>query len=152
MIFKYLLSFFITLGFVGMMGVYFLVNPSYAQSLEAKYFYEVGNYDKAYDLANEAFSLNIYNRMAATIMAQSKTSLKYKKYIDQAKEYVKAINKISNKQSISDADRAKIKLMSEIVVDSYTKLAPSVITDKSLVQEAAMYHKKFEQLLEKVKQ
>lgn len=149
---KYLVSLFIAVGLIGAMVVYFLVNPSYAKSLEAKYFYEMGKYDKAYDLANEAFSMNIYNRMAATIMAQSKTSLKYKKYIDQAKEYVKAINKISNQQSISDADRAKIKLMSEIVVDSYTKLAPSVITNKALVQEAAMYHNKFEQLLEKVKQ
>ena len=132
------------------MVVYFLINPSYEKSLEAKYYYETGNYEKAYELANEAFSMDVYNRMASTIMAQSKTSLKYVKYVQQAKKYMQQINDIAAKQSISDADRAKIKLMSEVMVDSYVKLAPSVITDKALVQEAAQYHKSFEKLLEKV--
>jgi len=88
--------------------------------------------------------------MASTIMAQSKTSMKYKKYIKQAKKYMAEINKIAAKDTIGDADRAKIKLMSEIVVDSYKKLAPSVITDKKLVQEAAKYYNDFEKLLAKV--
>ena len=132
------------------MFVYFLVNPSYEKSLEAKYYYETGNYEKAYELAKEAFSMDVYNRMASTIMAQSKTSLKYVKYVQQAKEYMRRINEIAAKPSISDADRAKMKLMSEVMIDSYVKLAPSVITDKALVQEAAQYHKSFEKLLEKV--
>ncbi|MEN4046164.1 MULTISPECIES: hypothetical protein [unclassified Sulfurimonas] len=136
--------------FLVIMGIYFLVNPSYEKSIEAKYYYEIGDYEEAYKRANEAFSLDIYNRMAATIMAQSKTSIKYKKYIDQAKEYMTEINLIAAKETISDADRAKIKLMSEIMVDSYKKLAPSVITDKKLVREAAKYYKDFEKLLEKV--
>ncbi|MBA1433047.1 MAG: hypothetical protein FAF04_05535 [Epsilonproteobacteria bacterium] len=138
------------LGLILAMVVYFLLNPSYEKSLEAKYYYETGNYEKAYELAQEAFSMDIYNRMASTIMAQSKTSLKYVKYVKQAKEYMQRINEIASKESISDADRAKIKLMSEVMVDSYVKLAPSVITDKALVEEAASYHKSFEKLLEKV--
>jgi len=138
------------LGLIAAMIVYFLINPSYEKSLEAKYYYETGNYEKAYELAQEAFSMDVYNRMASTIMAQSKTSLKYVKYVQQAKEYMRRINEIAAKQSISDADRAKIKLMSEVMVDSYVKLAPSVITDKALVKEAADYHKSFEKLLEKV--
>ena len=60
------------------------------------------------------------------------------------------INEIARHESISDADKAKIKMMSEIVIDSYVKLAPSIITDAALVQEASSYHQKFEQLLEKV--
>ncbi len=136
--------------FLVIMGIYFLLNPSYEKSIEAKYYYEIGDYEEAYKRANEAFSLDVYNRMAATIMAQSKTSIKYKKYIDQAKEYMAEINLIAAKETISDADRAKIKLMSEIMVDSYKKLAPSVITDKKLVREAAKYYKDFEKLLEKV--
>ena len=138
------------LGLIVAMVVYFLINPSYEKSLEAKYYYETGNYEKAYELAKEAFSMDVYNRMASTIMAQSKTSLKYVKYVQQAKEYMRQINEIAAKQSISDADRAKMKLMSEVMIDSYVKLAPSVITDKALVQEAAQYHKSFEKLLEKV--
>jgi len=133
-----------------LMIVYFLFNPSYERSLEAKYYYEIGNYQKAYKLANEAFSMDIYNRMASTIMAQSKTSMKYQNYIRQAKAYLKEINAIVSQPNISDGDRAKIRMMSEIMVESYVKLAPSVITESSLVAEAARYYENFEQLLEKV--
>ena len=132
------------------MGGYFLVNPSYQKSIQAKYYYEMGEYNEAYALANEAFSLDVYNRMASTVMAQSKNSLRYVKYIDMAKEYMLKINEIAKHESITDADKAKIKIMSEIVIDSYIKLAPSVITDTELVKEAASYNKNFEQLLEKV--
>lgn len=134
------------------MGVYFLVNPSYQKSIAAKYHYELGEYKEAYTLANEAFSLDVYNRMASTIMAQSKTSLKYLSYINQAKSFMKEINAMATQESIDDAQRAKIKIMSEIVVGEYKKLAPSVITDSDLVKEAAKYHKNFEKLLEKVTQ
>lgn len=138
------------LGLVMVMGVYFIINPSYQKSIEAKYYYETGDYKIAYDLASEAFSEDIYNRMASTIMAQSKTSLLYVKYIDQAKQFLSTINEIATHESISDADRARIKLMSEIMVDSYVKLAPSVITDKDLVKKAKKHRDEFEKLLEKV--
>jgi tetratricopeptide (TPR) repeat protein len=136
--------------FICLMAIYFLINPSYEKSLEAKYYFETANYEKAYELANEAFKMDSYNRMASTIMAQSKTSLKYQKYVQDAKKYLQEINTIVSQESISDADRAKIKMMSEIMVDSYVKLAPSIITNKALVKEAKMYHKNFEKLLEKV--
>ena len=67
-----------------------------------------------------------------------------------AKDYMNKINDIANQSSITDADKAKIRMMSTIVIDSYVKLAPSVITDEELVRDAASYHKNFEQLLEKV--
>ena len=132
------------------MGVYFLVNPSYEKSLEAKYYYETANYKDAYALAKEAFGMNVYNRMASTIMAQSKTSLKYVDYIEMAQKYMKEINSIVMKDEISDSDKAKIKMMSHIMIDSYIKLAPSVITDKKLVEQSAEYYHGFEKLLEKV--
>ena len=132
------------------MGAYFLVNPSYEKSIKAKYHYEMGEYEDAYALANEAFSLDIYNRMASTIMAQSKTSLRYVDYVDTAKKYMKEINAIAAHESITQADKAKMKTMCAIMINSYPKLAPSVITDKDLVEEAASYFKNFEQLLEKV--
>jgi len=146
---KYLFP-IIAFGLVSFMGLYFLINPSYQKSIEAKYYYEVGEYKEAYSLANEAFSMDVYNRMASTIMAQSTTSLKYVAYIEQAKEYLSQINDIATHDVISDADRARMKLMSEIMVDSYVKLAPSIITDSDLVQQAAKYHDDFEKLLEKV--
>lgn len=136
--------------FLAVMGIYFLMNPSYEKSIQAQYYYEIGDYEEAYKFANEAFSIDVYNRMASTIMAQSKTAMKYKKYIEQAKEYMAEINKIAAQDTISDADRARIKMMSEIMVDSYKKLAPSVITDTKLVREAAAYYEDFGKLLEKV--
>ncbi|EHP30320.1 hypothetical protein SMGD1_1797 [Sulfurimonas gotlandica GD1] len=132
------------------MGGYFLVNPSYEKSLKAKYYYEVGEYKEALALAKEAFSIDVYNRMASTIMAQSITSLKYVSYIDDAKKYMHDINKIATHDVISDADKAKIRTMCNIMLSAYIKLAPSVVTDTDLVDEAARYHDNFEKLLEKV--
>jgi len=132
------------------MGVYFLSNPSYEKSIRAKYYYETGDYKEALSLAKEAFTLDVYNRMASTVMAQSITSLKYSAYIDDAKKYMKQINEIAAKESISDPDRAKIRLICEIMLSSYIKLAPSVVTDADLVKDAANYNLGFEKLLEKV--
>ncbi|WP_304544384.1 hypothetical protein [Sulfurimonas microaerophilic] len=141
---------FIAVFIVSFMILFFVTNPSYEKSLEAKYYYEMGDYNTAYALANEAFSEDIYNRMASTIMAQSKTSMKYEKYIKEARKYLREINEMVAQDSIDDAQRARIKLMSEIMVESYVKLAPSVITNKELVSEAAKYHEQFEKILEKV--
>lgn len=132
------------------MGVYFLVNPSYEKSLKAKYYYEIGEYEQALVLSKEAFSIDQYNRMAATVIAQSITSLKYVKYIQMGQEYIVEIDKIASHEYISDADKAKIRLMCEVMLSSYIKLAPSVVTDKKLIEESAAYYKKFENLLEKV--
>jgi len=132
------------------MGGYFVVNPSYEKSILAKYYYETGDYKEAYSLSKEAFGMDTYNRMASTIMVQSKTSLKYVSYVDDARKYMKDINGIASKEIISDADKAKIRLICKIMLSSYIKLAPSVITDKELVKEAAKYHNGFEKLLEKV--
>ncbi|MDB2562402.1 hypothetical protein N9X61_02230 [Sulfurimonas sp.] len=132
------------------MGIYFLVNPSYEKSIKAKYYFETGSYKDALVLSKEAFAQDQYNRMAATVMAQSITSLKYVKYIDMAKEYMLEIDKIAQHEYISDSDKAKIRIICEIMTASYIKLAPSVITDKKLVEDSAYYYQKFEKLLEKV--
>ena len=140
----------IALSIMLIMGVFFIVNPSYEKSIKAKYYYEMGNYQEALVLSKESFSLDVYNRMAATIMAQSITSLKYVKYIELGKRYMKDINEIATHEFISDADRSKIRLICEIMIGSYIKLAPSVITDDKLIEDSAIYYKKFEKLLEKV--
>ena len=140
----------IAFGILLFMGVYFLVNPSYQKSLQAKYYFETGEYKEAHLLAKEAFGMDVYNRMASTVMAQSVTALKYVAYIDEAKKYMTQINEIATHEAISDQDKAKIRLMCEIMVSSYVKLAPSVITDADLIEETKIYYEKFETLLEKV--
>jgi len=136
--------------FLLIMAGFFLLNPSYEKSIQAKYYYETSEYKKAYNLAKEAFSMDIYNRMASTIMAQSNISLKYVAYIDDGKKYMKDINLIAANDIISDADKAKMRLICEIMVSSYVRLAPSVITDKELIDDAAKFNAMFEKLLEKV--
>ena len=83
-------------------------------------------------------------------MTQSQTSLKYVSYIDDAKKYMRIIDDIARKESISDADKAKMKMMCEIMISAYIKLAPSVVTDEELVEQAKEYYNKFEKLLEKI--
>ena len=137
---------FIFLFFL-IVGVFLSFNQSYEKSLKAKYFYETTQYKKAYSLAKESFGLDIYNRMASTIMAQSKIALKCVDFIDEAKRYKLTIDKIANQEFISDADKAKIKMMCEIVIESYVKLAPSVVTDKKLIKQSKYYNDMFEKLL-----
>lgn len=146
---KYTFSLFALL-FFGSMILFFATNPSYEKSLRAKYYYEMGEYKSALELAKEAFSIDVYNRMASTIMAQSITSLKYTAYIEDAHKYMREIDEIATHEYIVDSDKAKIRTICHIMLSVYVKLAPSVVTDDELVQKAARYNKKFEQLLEKV--
>jgi hypothetical protein len=60
------------------------------------------------------------------------------------------IDKIALHETITDADKAKIRILCDIILSSYVKLAPSVITDKDLVTKSAQYNKSFGKLLEKV--
>ncbi len=136
--------------FLVIMGGYFLLNPSYEKSLKAKYYYQMGDYEYALTLAEEAFNLNLYNRMAATIMAQSKASLKFVSYNDDAKKYMQEINTIASQEFITDGDKAKIRTMATIVVSSYKKLAPSTVIADDLKDEALEHYNDFEDLLEKV--
>lgn len=140
----------VAFGLILIMGIYFLINPSYEKSLEAKYYYEIGDYHEAYTLSKEAFGIDVYNRMASTIMAQSQTALKYVAYIEMAKKYIAEVNGIASHERISDADKAKIRIICQIMISSYVKLAPSVITDEKLIEDSKNYYEKFEKLLEKV--
>ncbi len=132
------------------MVLYFLLNPSYERSLEAKVYFTLGKYDKAQALATEAFELNQYNRMAATIMTQSQVAMKFVNYNKQAQEYMKRISVLVDADSVNEAARAKIRTMCIIMMDEYMKISPSVVIDASLVEEAKHYYEKFAALYEKV--
>ncbi len=132
------------------MAGYFITNPSYQKSIQAKYYYNTGEYDEALSLAKEAFNMDLYNRMAATIMTQSKASLKYVSYNRDAKKYMNSINEIASHEIISGADKAKIRMMCNIMISAYAKLAPSVVIDDDLLSSAKKYNDSFEKLLEKV--
>ncbi len=46
----------VALSLILLMGLYFLVNPSYEKSMRAKYYFETGDYKQALVLSKEAFS------------------------------------------------------------------------------------------------
>ena len=141
--------FLIALLFIMAMLLYFFINPSYERSLEAKFYYETGMYEKAYKLAKEAFELDPYNKMAVTIMTQSQYALRYVRYIQNAKKYIRQIEQMLQEGEVDDKKRAKIRTIASIMVESYKKLAPSVVVDKTLIKEAKSYYEQFSRLLEK---
>ena len=141
--------FLIALLFIMAMLLYFFINPSYERSLEAKFYYETGMYEKAYKLAKEAFELDPYNKMAVTIMTQSQYALRYVRYIQNAKKYIRQIEQMLQDGEVDDKKRAKIRTIASIMVESYKKLAPSVVVDKTLIKEAKSYYEQFSRLLEK---
>ena len=141
--------FLVALLFIMAMLLYFFINPSYERSLEAKFYYETGMYEKAYKLAKEAFELDPYNKMAVTIMTQSQYALRYVRYIQNAKKYIRQIEQMLQEGEVDDKKRAKIRTIASIMVESYKKLAPSVVVDKTLIKEAKSYYEQFSRLLEK---
>jgi len=129
---------------------FFLFNNSYKKSLQARVYFGLGEYDKAYMLSNEAYLEDPYNRMALTILNASKASLKYKKYIKDAKKYLMQIKKISGKKSITSSELAKIKLICEVMTGQYEKLKPIVISDGDLVENSTKEYKKFKKIYEEL--
>jgi len=125
-------------------------NPSYEKSLEAKYYYYTSDYTEALKLAQEAFRIDKYNRMASTIMVQSQLSLQYKSYIEDGKKYMKLITAMAAQQSITKADKARVRLMCEIMIDRYKKMSSTVVIDTALIKEAKIYYLKFKKLYEEV--
>ena len=132
------------------MSLYIIFNPSYQKSIEAKYYYETGDYKEALSLASEAFSLDLYNRMASTIKAQSLIALKYLSYNNDARNYMNQLNALAKHSVLSDADKAKIRIICEIMIGRYAKLSSSIVTNKQLIQESKNYYNNFGKLLEKV--
>jgi len=96
------------------MAVYFYLHPSYRLSLEAKIYYTIGEYDSAHETASQAYELNKYNRMAFTIMVQSKNAQKFLEFISMAKEYYAQIQSIAAKPEVTNADKVKIRCFQKL--------------------------------------
>jgi len=129
---------------------FFSSNFSYQNSIQARVYYFLGNYDSAYELAKEAYAQDSYNKMANTVMTQSKIAKEYEAYIEQGNEYFEKIDKISSKKDYTEADKARIKMMCEIMIESYKNLVPSNMTEESLLENSQKMQKKFIQLYEEL--
>lgn len=137
-------------GLLGGLFLYLYFNPSYEKAAQARWHYFLGHYEKAEDLAREAYALDRYNRMAFTVLTQSKVAMKYVQYIEQAKHYMQRIDAIAEKRSVSAADKARIKMMCKVVIGGYRKLAATRLTDDALIREAKRQHERFTQLYDEL--
>ncbi len=129
---------------------FFSSNSSYQNSIQARIYYFLGNYESAYTLAKEAYDQDSYNKMANTVMTQSAIAKEYEAYIKQGNEYFTKIDEISSKKDYTEADKVRVKMMCEIMIESYKELAPSTLTDESLQLSSKKMQKKFIQLYEEL--
>lgn len=136
--------------FLGLSASYFILNSSYKDSIQARVYYVLGNYESAYDLASTAYESDNYNKMAFTVMVQSKIAKNYTNYIDQGNIYLAKIDAISSKEVYSTQDKLRVKMMCEIMIESFESLSPTKLTDKDLQEKSALMQAKFKQLYEEL--
>ncbi len=140
----------ITLVLLIVMGAYFAFNPSYEKSLEAKLYYSLGNYEKAYALSSEAFALEPYNRMANSVMVQSKYALRYVNYNKEAEQYLSIIRSYADQEKITLPEQMRIKMMCDIMIEKHEKMQPTILIDEELVKESQKYYEQFVKLHERI--
>ncbi len=141
---------FVSLLVAGIIVSFFLFSDSYRYSFEARMKYFMGDYKSARELAQKAFELDPYNKMAFSILAQSKISAKMVDYIEDANRYLKKIEALTQKPDFSKRDRIKIKMICEVMMARYGKLTPTVMTDKELYRIATSKYDQFRKIYEEL--
>ena len=129
------LSIFIAIFLIILFGLFFYSDNSYKLALEAKFLYENKEYEKALNLSQKALDIDIYNKMANTVLNQSKAAIKFSSYIKNGKEYLERIKKMSQ-SSVSKADSERIKMMCDVMIEDFDDLKNSALLDSELKNEA----------------
>lgn len=129
------LSIFIAIFLIVLFGLFFYSDNSYKLALEAKFLYENKEYEKALNLSQKALDIDIYNKMANTVLNQSKAAMKFSSYIKNGKEYLERIKKMSQ-SSVSKADSERIKMMCDVMIEDFDDLKNSALLDNELKNEA----------------
>jgi len=129
------LSIFIALFLITLFGLFFYSDNSYKLALEAKFYYESKEYEKALNLSQKALDIDIYNKMANTVLNQSKAAIKFSSYIKNGKEYIERIKEMSQ-GGVSKVDKERIKMMCEIMIDDFESLINLALLDAELKSEA----------------
>jgi len=127
-----------------------MLNDSYRLSLEARYYFENGEYNKAYEKSKEAYLLDPYNRMAFTVYTQSQIAKEWQNFLSDADKYFKKIEEIANKDHLNDKERQRVKIMLEILLDEYKNLKPSLLISDDLKNKAKSQYEKAKKIYEKV--
>lgn len=139
------------LAFVIMIALFFFgFSDSYKLSLQAKVKYMSGEFAEARVMAKEAFDLDPYNRMAISVLAQSKISAEMADYVKDGKQYLAKIEKITIKKDFTYQDKIKIKMMCEVMIGRYVKLNPTVLTDEDLYTSCTKTYQNFKKIYEEL--
>lgn len=140
----------VSLFIMGFMVIYFILSSSYQDALTAKFYYFMGDFKEASNFAEKALEQDRYNKLASTILSQSKTSLKFLEYSNEANKYLIEIGVIARGDEITKADRIRVKMICEIMIERYKKLSSNVFTDKELAANTKESYEKFLELYEEV--
>ena len=139
------ISIFIAIFIIALFGLFFYRDNSYKLALEAKFYYESKEYEKALNLSQKALDLDAYNKMAATTLNQSKAAMKFSSYIKNGKEYLERIKKMSQ-NGVSKADNERIKMMCDAMIEDFESLRNSALLDDELKSEALKMKEAFAKL------
>ena len=139
------ISIFIAIFIIALFGLFFYSDNSYKLALEAKFYYESKEYEKALNLSQKALDLDAYNKMAATTLNQSKAAMKFSSYIKNGKEYLDRIKKMSQ-NGVSKADNERIKMMCDVMIEDFESLKNSALLDDELKSEALQMKEAFAKL------
>lgn len=139
------ISIFIAIFIVALFELFFYSDNSYKLALEAKFYYESREYEKALNLSQKALDLDAYNKMAATMLNQSKAAMKFSSYIKNGKEYLERIKKMSQ-NGVSKADNERIKMMCDVMIEDFESLKNSALLDEELKSEALKMKEAFAKL------
>jgi len=141
--------FLIALIIVGFFS-YLEYNPSYKLSIEARYYYAIGDYELAYDLANQALIIREYNTMAFHIKNRSGLTLEMINFNQEAEEFLKKIKTFVQQKPLKKPNKARIKMMSEIILSKYENLSFPLVEDDEVKDEAKKYFKEFKIIHNKI--
>lgn len=139
------ISIFIAIFIIALFGLFFYSDNSYKLALEAKFYYESKEYEKAINLSQKALDLDAYNKMAATTLNQSKAAMKFNSYIKNGKEYLERIKKMSQ-NGVSKADNERIKMMCDVMIEDFESLKNSALLNDELKSEALKMKEAFAKL------
>ena len=139
------ISIFIAIFIIALFGLFFYSDNSYKLALEAKFYYESKEYEKALNLSQKALDLDAYNKMAATTLNQSKAAIKFNSYIKNGKEYLDRIKKMSQ-SGVSKADNERIKMMCDVMIEDFESLKNSALLNDELKSEALKMKEAFAKL------
>lgn len=149
MLSKVYLILFVVILFGGSF-LYFSSNSSYKNSFQGRVYYFLGNYNKALEYSQKAYAQDSYNKMAFTVLTQSKIAQKYENYIDEGNKYLQKIDEISQKKLYTQEDKIRIKMMCEVMMESFSQLSPTSLTDEELKVNSEKMYTKFKQLHEEL--